>query len=112
GAPATPRAGSGVTGVSVKKGGVGAAGRSPRLLASGRRVLPAEAVDAAGDVQDLVLARVERVAGGAHVGGEAAAGGAGLYDGAARAGDRGGLVLGVDAGLHGESFGCCEGRRL
>lgn len=66
----------------------------------GGRVLPAEAIDAAGDIDDLVFARVEGVAGGTDVGGETAARGARLDDVAAGTGDGCVFVIGVDAGFH------------
>src|SRR6188508_1610320 len=79
-----------------------------RCLAGGRRlagaanlaglpVLLLEAFDAAGGIDELLLARVERVAGGADVDGERAAGGVGLDRVPACAGDGRGLVDGVDA---------------
>src|SRR5262245_14505482 len=69
------------------------------------RVLLAEAVDAAGDVHDLVLARVERMAVRADVGGEAPARGASDRHGPAGAGDGRGLVRRVDTRFHGTLLG-------
>src|SRR3712207_8646276 len=61
-----------------------------------------EAGDAAAGVQDPLLARVEGVAGGAGLDGQRAAGGraAGGEGVPATTGHRGGVVVGVDAGLH------------
>src|SRR3712207_4662848 len=74
-----------------------------------------EAGHAAAGVQDPLLARVEGVAGGAGLDGQRAAGGraAGGEGVPATTGHRGGVVVGVDAGLHVASSGglCRSGGR-
>lgn len=84
-------------------------GRDDRRSLSGgfgrRGVLLAEAIDAAGDINDLVFAGVERMAGGADIGCEAAARGAGDHNGSAGTGDGCVFVIGMDAGFHGFSRG-------
>ena len=74
----------------------------PKLLLAGVRcsVLAAEALDASGGVNQLLLAGKERVAGGADFEDDVSlVGGAGLEVVAAGAADVGLLVLGVDAFL-------------
>lgn len=68
-----------------------------------RSVLLAEAIDAAGNIKDLVFAGVEGMAGRADIGCEVAARGAGRDNGAAGTGDCCVFVIGMDAGLHGFS---------
>src|SRR6185369_3904612 len=63
----------------------------------GLAVLLLEALDAAGGVDELLLARVERVAVRADLDHERAAGRVGLGLVPARAGDDGGLVRGVNS---------------
>ena len=63
-------------------------------------VLLVELIDAAAGINELLLAGVEGVALGADFNGDVLLGAAGLNDGAAGAADGGGLVIGMDSGLH------------
>src|SRR6266851_651051 len=83
-----------------------ARGREVGPLPLGRRgrlalVLALETLDAAGGVHELLLARIERVALGAHFDANVGLGGPGLDDLAARASDRRIHVLRMNASLHG-----------
>src|SRR5436853_3110700 len=92
-----------------------------RLLGARGRVLPAEFVHAARGVDDLLLARIERMAVRAHLDLQIVTEGrARLERVAARAGDGDLSVVGVDCGFHGRltlsqkaypEMGC-RGRRL
>jgi hypothetical protein len=76
--------------------------RNALLRARGGRVLAAELVHAAGGVDDLLLARVERMAVGAHLDLQVMTERrARLERVAARAGDRDLFVLGVNRRFHG-----------
>src|SRR5699024_7354818 len=90
----------------VGRGTTGAAGS---LVGGLLAVAGLEAGHTATGVEDLLLARVERVARAAHVGPDLAGrlGGAGLERVATGAHDRGGHVLRVDVLLHGISLGFC-----
>ena len=59
-----------------------------------------EFIYAAAGVNELLLSGVERVALGADFNGDVLLSAAGLDDGAAGAADGGGLVIGMDSGLH------------
>src|SRR5688500_7708585 len=76
-----------------------AGARPGRLLLA---VLLLEALDPAGAIHDLLPAGIERMAFGADVDGERAARRARGEAGAARAGDGGLFVLGMDFRLHGD----------